>query len=456
MVALCGGKLMRLVDHTVIAIKDLRRQFVRSSLTIFAVIISTVILVIMAAISIGGQQAIIDQFGSDESLTAIAVTPNQSNGTLSPYGNVQEVNASAGKLSDETVERLLKLPHVQTVTPRAHIWEFNNFSLQGSNKHFVAQAEGIPSDAPLSLKAGTHFASNDDKHVAILGYEYAKELGYEDNPNMLIGKTVQIVTQKGYRGSGAAVPGPTATRQENETFNQTETTLQAAVVGITEKGKDQNSLFIPLGWAYDVRTAQYREPGGLKTVDQLSKDGYTTIHVQADMLANVKAVSAAIQQLGYGQVSTLSQVERLQQFSTMMWAILGAVAVIAVVAAALGVVNTMLMAVSERRYAIGVWRACGARKGFIVTLFLVEAGLLGMIGGLIGVGVGIFASRFVNEYVNSILQAQGLAVTNIAVVPVWLMAGTIALTTLFGILAGLYPAYQAARQDPSRILSSGQ
>jgi putative ABC transport system permease protein len=137
-----------------------------------------------------------------------------------------------------------------------------------------------------------------------------------------------------------------------------------------------------------------------------------------------------------------------------MWVILGAVAVIAVVAAALGVVNTMLMAVSEQRYVIGVWRACGARKSTIVRLFLVESGLLGFIGGAIGVGLGVFVSGFVNEYVNSLLQSQGLALTNIAIVPPWLMGGTIILTTVFGVLAGIYPAHRAARQDPAEALTS--
>src|SRR5690242_13583680 len=100
---------MRIGDYLAVALKDIRRQPLRTSLTLFALIISTVILVLMAAISVGGRQAITEQFGPDSGLTSIAVTPNQSNASLSPFGGVQEVNSRATKLDDTTVTTLAKL-----------------------------------------------------------------------------------------------------------------------------------------------------------------------------------------------------------------------------------------------------------------------------------------------------------------------------------------------------------
>jgi putative ABC transport system permease protein len=447
---------MRIVDFTSLTLKDLRGQKLRSFLTVFALVISTVILVLMAGISVGGRQAIVDQFGNDAALTAITVTPNQSSGSLSPYGAVQEVNQTASKLTDATVRELATLPNVATVTPRAHVWEFHHFTVDGNAKQFVAQTEGIASDSQLPLKAGASFTSNDDKNTVILGYGYAKELGFTNNSENLIGKTIQITTQKGYRGDGAQIPQAGASKAVNDTFNESDTALPAKIIGVTDIGQDQNSIYVSLGWAHALRTARYAESGGVKAVDQIASDGYSSLELHASSTANVKQVSQAIGNLGFGQISTQAQIERLQQFTTLMWAILGAVALIAVIAAALGVVNTMLMAVSEQRYMIGVWRACGARKGFIMRIFLVEAGILGFIGGVIGSAVGLVASIFVNQYVSVLLQSQNLTVTNIAVIPWWLIAGTIAITSLFGIIAGLYPAYRAARQDPSQTLSSGQ
>jgi len=444
---------MRTGDYLATALKDIRRQPLRSGLTIFALIISTVILVLMAAISVGGRQAITEQFGPNSGLTGIAVTPNQSNASLSPFGGVQEVNAKATKLDDTTVATLTKLPYVTSASPQAHIWELANFSLDGNDKQFIAQAEGVPSDAQLPLTTGTAFTSNDQANVAVIGLSYAKALGFGDNPSQLIGKTIHITTQKGYRGIGAIIPGAAATKAELDAFSQQATTLHVQIVGITTTGPNQNELFVPIGWAHAIRTIHYYDAGTAKQTDQIAENGYTTIKVTADSTVDVAAVSSAIEALGYGQVSTLSQVQRLQQLSATMWMILGAVAIIAVVAAALGVVNTMLMAVSEQRYTIGVWRACGARKRTMVMLFLTESALLGFIGGALGVAIGMFASRFVNEYVGVLLQNQGLTLTNIAIVPPWLAGGTIMVTTIFGIIAGVYPAYRAARQDPVRALT---
>jgi len=445
-----------IVDYLVIATKDIKRQFVRSLLTITALLISTIILVLMTAISMGGQQAVVSQFGSDDSLTSIAVTPNQSSGALSPFGDVQEVNDTTTKLDDGTVAKLATIPHVVLATPRANIWELAQFSLNGNPKAFVAQAEGAASDAHVALAAGSFFTSNDDNGKVVLGYSYAKELGAINDMQSLVGKTITITTQKGYRGAGAAIPPATATAAQNDVLNHSTTTFQATIIGITASGPDQNKLLIPLGWAHEIRTARYATPVGEKTVDQLVGDGYTTIQVRADAMNNVKSVSAAIAKLGYGQISTLSQIERLQQFTTLMWGILGSVALVAIIAAALGVVNTMLMTVSEQRHTIGVWRANGAPRGFIIRLFLVEAGVLGFVGGVLGVGVGVIASHYVNDYVTGLLKAQNFALTNIAVLPPWLLIAAVAVTTVFGVVAGLYPAWRAARQDPSLTLSSGQ
>jgi len=369
---------------------------------------------------------------------------------------VQQVNASASKLDDATITKLSVIPHVRSAYPDTHIWEIASFSMDGGRGRYVAQVNGIPRDVSLGLKAGTQFASNDESNVVILGYAYAKALGYGNAPTTLIGKTLQLTTQKGYRGIGATIPAANATERETNTYNQSTTTLPVTIIGVTDSGVNQNSLFVSLGWAHALRTARYNDGAQLKTVDQLSNDGYTAIQVVVDTVSNVKAVADAVRQLGYGQTSTLSQVEELQQFTTMVWVILGAVAVIAIIAAALGVVNTMLMTVSEQQYVIGIWRACGARKRFIMSLFLVESALLGLVGGALGSIIGIFIGQFINQYSNALLGSQGFVITNIATVPLWLAGGAIVVTTAFGILAGFYPAYRAARQDPSYALNGGQ
>lgn len=443
---------MRIADYVAVAGKDLRRQTLRSLLTVIALAISTVILITMTALSLGGRQAITAQYGGNDSLSTISVTSNQSSAGLSVFGSVQQVSSQSNKLTDETVARLAAIPHVSSAVPRAHVWELKDFAIEGYDKQFVAQAEGVPSDGALPLAAGRKFTSNDETGAVIVGKGFAEALGLKESTDQLIGKPIRITTQQGYRGVGANIPPAGASKEATEAFAKSSTTLSATIVGVTDSGTDQNSLLLPLGRARQVRTAQYNDPTGLKSVDQLAADGYTSIQLRADDTAHVAAISSAVSDLGYGQFSALEQLLRLQQLTTILWVVLGTVALIAAIAAALGVTNTMLMTVSEQRYVIGVWRAVGARRGVIVRLFLVQAAWLGLAGGLIGTGLALVVSHYVNQYAITLLSAQGLALSNVAEVSLWLAAGAIGLTTLFGIIAGLYPAYRASRQDPSEAL----
>jgi len=112
----------------------------------------------------------------------------------------------------------------------------------------------------------------------------------------------------------------------------------------------------------------------------------------------------------------------------------------------------MVMAILERTREIGVMRAVGARRSTVSRLFTFEAALLGFLGGLIGLAVGYGAILAANPFVNHQLQSNNVQSSNIIILPVWLAIGVVALTTVIGLLAGLYPARRAAKLDPVEAL----
>lgn len=446
---------MRMRDYIAIAGKNIRRQRVRTALTIIAMAISATILITLTAISIGMREAVVNTLNPESSLTTITATTNRStSGNL--FGGAQEVSSDERKLDDKAVEQLSKLEHVQTVAPASGIWEFKSFSVEGKDKQFVAQAQGVAANEATKkpLAAGEFFQAGETRNVAVIGYTYAKELGFGDKPDELIGKQLRITTQNGYIGAGAVLPKVGASEQELKQFAQTPAVLQATIVGVTERGVDENSLLVPLDWARKVRTHHIREGEAIRAEDQLAKEGYTHVYVKADSAHHVEGVVGAITNLGFGATSTLAQLNRMMQVSSIVWVGLGAISLIALIAASLGVVNTMLMSVTEQRYAIGVWRACGATKGVIARLFLLEACLLGLFGGVLGAVTSFIVAQFVNQQLDLVLRAQNLATVSVAVTPWWLLLGSIGLTIIFGAVSGLYPAYRAAKQDPSGILAS--
>jgi len=137
--------------------------------------------------------------------------------------------------------------------------------------------------------------------------------------------------------------------------------------------------------------------------------------------------------------------KQLDNFSLVFNLIIMGSGFIALIVGGLSVINTMIMSVSERKREIGVKKAVGARTRDIMVEYLMEAGAIGLTGGLIGLGLGwltanAFNARFASKGVEIFLVSQRLAV------------GTILFALILGIIAGIYPAAHAARLDPVKAL----
>jgi ABC-type antimicrobial peptide transport system permease subunit len=133
--------------------------------------------------------------------------------------------------------------------------------------------------------------------------------------------------------------------------------------------------------------------------------------------------------------------------------LLGCVGTVALVVAALGIVNTLLMSVLERYQEIGIYKAIGASDGDLLVMFLTEASILGFLGGLGGLLLGRVVSWGLGVAVNYYARTQGVEEhLFVFAFPVWLLAGVVVFSILISVLAGVYPAIRAARVDPIRAL----
>lgn len=445
---------MRFGDYLRTSFTALARQPGRTFLTVTAMAISATILMTLAAISLGLNDAARSTLTPDDTMNAVVVTPTRTAATAGLFGGAQEVSQGDDKLTDDTLAKLRQTPHVASAMPLAEIWEFKSFRVDGSEKSFVAQAAGTE-NLSRSLAAGRTISQTADREV-VLGYGYAKELGL--SPEALVGKRLIFTTQNGYIGDGAAIPQPTATLQQLKDYANQPTTLSATVVGVLREGIDESRVYLPMAWAREIRTHRTNDVNNSGTIyekreDQIAKDGYSSIMVQADAPENVPSIVAAVDGMGLGALSTVDQLKKIMQFASVIWVGLGAIALVTLLAGALGIVNTMLTAVAEQRYAIGVWRASGATKGVIARMFMMQAFVMGVIGGAVGAGLSYVAVLLANQQLRAVLQAQHIAVVDVATLPWWLIVGGIGITIVFAVIAGLYPALRAARQDPSRALS---
>jgi putative ABC transport system permease protein len=130
------------------------------------------------------------------------------------------------------------------------------------------------------------------------------------------------------------------------------------------------------------------------------------------------------------------------------------IAAVAVLAAAFGIVNTMLTATYERKREIGILQALGATRRTIFTLFLLESGLYGVLGGITGVAGGlVFSTLFAPQLEQNAFTSFVKGSSSIGILDPAVIAGSILFSAAVAIAAGLYPAWRAARLSPVEAIS---
>jgi ABC-type antimicrobial peptide transport system permease subunit len=142
----------------------------------------------------------------------------------------------------------------------------------------------------------------------------------------------------------------------------------------------------------------------------------------------------------------------MEQTTNQIQQLLGAIAAVSLVVAAIGIANTMIMSVYERTKEIAVMKVLGCKLGNIGMLFLFEAGLIGFFGGVVGIGFSELAAYLLNRFGGDLFSnlggrawSFGVEMPPIAIIPLWLIGLGLAFATMIGLISGFLPARRAMR-----------
>jgi putative ABC transport system permease protein len=472
---------MKLSDYIRLAFRNIRRQKLRSVLTIFAVVIGATSVTIMLALVTGAKGFFISQVEQNGMLQQIAISSKTdiSNFNDAQHSGSGQCGDGCKLLTDALATQIKAIPHIVGVARMINQSQIEAISM-GSTKLSTEQVTAYDANGIITntVLAGRDISPNDTSGVLTITSDYADKLGYKNNYAKIIGQTVNLETRPGYSGVGANVQPPAqcngpCTNNFNPN-NQPSTTLTAKVIGVVDTSNNSATIRIPLAWMRGMMLNRMYQQAPMTPVvckpftycppqqptqkmvlvvnDMFLQQGYSSFIAKVDDSKNADTAAAQIRKLGLGAEDAKASIQQQLTIFNILGLVLGGIGGIALAVAAIGVVNTMIMAILERTREIGVMRAIGAKRSTVRTLFTFEASMLGFCGGVVGVLAGFGLTKIANIFVNKQLASQGVNAHNIIGLPLWLILTVVGIATLIGMLAGLYPASRAAKLDPVEAL----
>ncbi len=383
------------------AMRSLLSNKTRTFLTMLGIIIGVFAVITLISVGEGIQNYVTKQFSSLGS-NLLFVSPGKVNLRGDPGANF-----SSNKLDDKHVKLIETYcsDFVQGITPYIEIGK----TLTYKNKSYYTVVNAFDEDGfstyNISIDSGKFFTRTDinsNSKVVVLGSNIPKELFSNQDP---VGKNIRI---------------------GDKTF---------LIIGVAaEKGGNiDNRAYIPYTTAKTVFNVKNYSSIVMKVIDSSNID------------TAFKRVEVALyRDLGKDEFTVLSQKDLLNSFSSILSTItlgIGAIAAISLLVGGIGIMNIMLVTVTERTREIGLRKAVGATPNNIAIQFLIEATALSVLGGSIGIGLGILVAFLIRTYANFD-----------AVVPLWSILLAFLFSAFVGMLFGTYPALKAAKKDPIEAL----
>lgn len=417
------------IELAQLSIGNLLRARARLIITAGGVVVGTTAVIMLIALTIGLQTAAEAGLGSSTQLTQIDVYPS-----WSPDGS------DTPQLDIASVQKFWEIEGVGAVVPTVYLYS------EVWAGDYVGYPQVIGIDSRLLPYLGLtpslgELAIGDGK--VIVG-QYAGE--YFNDPNytgdewqpISVDLTTSFPILKLYQYSGE-VP------QERE--------VRLDVVGQFAEGTYYDYGII---MALEDAVAYKLWTEGKDELDP-ETFRYDQVTVFASSRETTSQVGRAIRDLGYSTGGMSEYVDQLNSFFRTMRLMLGGVGGVALLVAAFGVANTMTMSILERTKEIGLMKAIGATDQDVLSIFLIEASLVGFIGGLAGVLLSLFLQNVINRAVENIPTDSGASFLpidtsqingNLIIIPTELWLFAIVLSTIVGLAAGLFPSLRAARMAP--------
>lgn len=393
---------MKLRDTISLSTRMFKTRKMRTFLTILGVGVGIGTVLFLVSLGYGLQNVVLSKITTADSLLSLDVTPGIS---------------SAINLSQDNVTTIGKMPHVSEVSPMA------NYSAQLTIEQLTGDGL-VYAVGPSFFRLGGiipqrgKVLQSEEVYEAVISSAAAKLFNLD--ADKVLGREI-----------GLSLFMPKNTTQEgSEEIGVIKRAEKYRIVGVVED--DTTSyVFIPM-----------------KTLSDLNISTFNQLKVKVEGSSFTDTVRTAIIDQGFIVSSLSDTIEQANKIFSIVQIVLSLFGLVALIVSAIGMFNTMTIALLERINEIGIMRAIGASKMDILVLFLLESLMMGLLGGIMGITVGYLGGELANVGINILAKNFGGQSLNLFYRPVWFIGFIMIFSGAVGLLTGVYPARKAAKINP--------
>lgn len=447
---------MKFSDLLLMSISNLWKRKLRTVLTVLGVVIGITSIVVMVALGNGLKESMLENITSYSSITQIEVSSGRS-WNASSSSQTEEM-----LLNDELVNNLKSMEHVTDVYPQLSVsviaksgkymsyMDICGMTQEGLASLDLPVAEGtLPkNNGEFKLFYGssvlTNFYEEKTNNYPYWDKGELPDIDLMKNPMFIIFDTDAYWSSKNSDGGSATKPPK-------------KYLVEASGIMAGEPNdwtNNSSSVFCDI----DALKAQLKRVFKRNVIpgQPTRKNGkpynelfYTKLIVQVDDMENVQALTQMLQDEGYNAYSDAEWIQSETEQMNTIQLVLGAIGAVSLLVAAIGITNTMMMSIYERTKEIGVMKVLGCDIRNIQSLFLMEAGFIGFIGGLLGLAFSYGIGAIINHLLAaSDMGAQMGMSGGICRIPPWLSPLAVIFAILIGMIAGFLPSLRAMRLSP--------
>jgi len=393
---------MRLTDLGKLSTRMFKARTSRTLLTILGMGVGIGAILFLVSMGYGLQKVLLETITTSDSLLSLDVAGNQSKGLV---------------LSEMEILNIKKVEGVAEVSPAWEVKSQVKFNdLTSDSKAVVIEPNFLKLDG-TKIAVGKGLDDNEPNGV-VISSAFAKI--FNQTPQEIEGKEIAISL---FKESGAS-------DKEKKEVEKIEVEQKLKIIGIVEEE--------------DVITYLNK-----KIIEnKVTIENYSRLKVKCKNSDYLNQVREALEKEGYVVSSLSDTVDQANKVFRIIQIVLAFFGVIALIVSAIGMFNTMTVALLERTEEIGIMKSIGASDVDIMMMFIAESTIMGFFGGLTGIGLGIITGKIFNLGVNFLASHFGGQSISLFYYPAWFLIFILGFATFVGLLTGIIPARRASSIDP--------